>query len=97
MASNTEQALAQRKIGYPLMIRPSVLGGRAMKIIQDEKMLWEYVTKLEGFTRPPYCDKFLENAIESEADAISDGSDAFVPAMCSILNMPEFIQATLPA
>ena len=85
MASNTEQALAiAEKIGYPLMIRPSyVLGGRAMKIIQDEKMLWEYVTKAVGVSpdRPLLLDKFLENAIESEADAISDGSDAFVPAI----------------
>ena len=66
------------------MIRPSyVLGGRAMKIILDEEMLEEYVAKAVGVSpdRPLLLDKFLEDAIESEADAISDGIDAFVPAV----------------
>lgn len=85
MASNLEQALSVAdRIGYPLMIRPSyVLGGRAMKIILDEEMLEEYVAKAAGVTpdRPLLLDKFLEDAIESEADAISDGVDAFVPAV----------------
>jgi carbamoyl-phosphate synthase large subunit len=85
MASNLEQALAiVERIGYPLMIRPSyVLGGRAMKIILDEEMLEEYVAKAVGVSpgRPLLLDKFLEDAIESEADAISDGVDAFVPAV----------------
>jgi carbamoyl-phosphate synthase large subunit len=85
MASNLEQALViAERIGYPLMIRPSyVLGGRAMKIILDEEMLEEYVAKAVGVSpdRPLLLDKFLEDAIESEADAISDGSDAFVPAV----------------
>jgi carbamoyl-phosphate synthase large subunit len=85
MASNLEQALEiAARIGYPLMIRPSyVLGGRAMKIILDEDMLEEYVAKAVGVSpdRPLLLDKFLEDAIESEADAISDGIDAFVPAV----------------
>jgi len=85
MASNLDEALAiAEKIGYPLMIRPSyVLGGRAMKIILDEQMLAEYVAKAVGVSpdRPLLLDYFLEDAIESEADAISDGSDAFVPAV----------------
>ena len=85
MASNLEQALAiSKRIGYPLMIRPSyVLGGRAMKIILDEEMLEEYVAKAVGVSpdRPLLLDKFLEDAIEAEADAISDGVDAFVPAV----------------
>jgi len=85
MASNLEQALAiAERIGYPLMIRPSyVLGGRAMKIILDEEMLEEYVVKAVGVSpdRPLLLDKFLEDAIETEADAISDGIDAFVPAV----------------
>ena len=85
MASNLEQALAiAERIGYPLMIRPSyVLGGRAMKIILDEEMLEEYVAKAVGVSpdRPLLLDKFLEDAIEAEADAISDGTDAFVPAV----------------
>jgi carbamoyl-phosphate synthase large subunit len=85
MASNLEQALAiSERIGYPLMIRPSyVLGGRAMKIILDVEMLEEYVAKAVGVSpdRPLMLDKFLEDAIEAEADAISDGVDAFVPAV----------------
>ena len=85
MASNLNQALEiAGRIGYPLMIRPSyVLGGRAMKIILDEEMLEEYVTKAVGVSpdRPLLLDKFLEDAIESEADALSDGVDAFVPAV----------------
>ncbi|MFA5818463.1 MAG: carbamoyl-phosphate synthase large subunit [Bacteroidales bacterium] len=85
MASNLEQALAiAERIGYPLMIRPSyVLGGRAMKIILDEEMLEEYVAKAVGVSpdRPLLLDKFLEDAIEAEADAISDGVDAYVPAV----------------
>jgi len=85
MASNLEQALSiAERIGHPLMIRPSyVLGGRAMKIILDEEMLEEYVTKAVGVSpdRPLLLDKFLEDAIESEADALSDGVDAFVPAV----------------
>jgi carbamoyl-phosphate synthase large subunit len=85
MASNLEQALViAEKIKYPLMIRPSyVLGGRAMKIILDEEMLEEYIAKAVGVSpdRPLLLDKFLEDAIETEADAISDGVDAFVPAV----------------
>jgi carbamoyl-phosphate synthase large subunit len=85
MAGNLEQALTiAERIGYPLMIRPSyVLGGRAMKIILDEGMLEEYVLKAVGESpdRPLLLDKFLEDAIEAEADAISDGIDAFVPAV----------------
>jgi carbamoyl-phosphate synthase large subunit len=85
MASNLEEALAvAEKIGYPLMVRPSyVLGGRAMEVIHDEKMLKHYVAAAVDVTpeRPILIDKFLENAIEAEADAISDGIDAFVPAV----------------
>jgi len=85
MAGNMTEALnIAERIGYPLMIRPSyVLGGRAMKIILDEQMLAEYVEKAVGVSpdRPLLLDKFLEDAIESEADAISDGTDAFVPAI----------------
>ncbi|MEW6375778.1 MAG: carbamoyl-phosphate synthase large subunit [Thermodesulfobacteriota bacterium] len=85
MASNIEEALrVSEKIGYPLMVRPSyVLGGRGMEVIHDEEMLTHYVTAAVGVTpeRPILIDKFLENAIEAEADAISDGNDAFVPAV----------------
>ena len=85
MASRLEEALdIAADIGYPLMVRPSyVLGGRAMEIVHDEEMLREYVTAAVGVSpqRPILIDKFLEDAIEVEADAIADGSDAFVPAV----------------
>jgi len=85
MASSEEEALAiARRIGYPLMVRPSyVLGGRAMEVVHDEEMLRHYVAKAVEVTpeRPILIDKFLENAIEAEADAIADGMDAFVPAV----------------
>lgn len=85
MAINIDQALdVAAKVGYPLMVRPSyVLGGRGMQVVYDEDMLREYVKTATGVTpdRPILIDKFLENAIEAEADAIADGSDAFVPAI----------------
>ena len=85
MASNLEEALEIAKdIGYPLMVRPSyVLGGRAMEAVLDEEMLKHYVLAAVDVSpdRPILIDKFLENAIEAEADAIADGTDAFVPAV----------------
>ncbi|MFC1617630.1 carbamoyl-phosphate synthase large subunit, partial [Candidatus Margulisiibacteriota bacterium] len=85
MASTLEQALAiANRISYPLMVRPSfVLGGRAMEIILDEDMLRRYLKAAVDVSpdRPILIDKFLENAIEAEADAISDGTDAFVPTV----------------
>jgi len=85
MASTLEQALdVAERIGYPLMVRPSyVLGGRAMEVVHDEEMLRHYVAAAVDVSpeRPILIDKFLENAIEAEADAISDGTDAFVPAV----------------
>jgi carbamoyl-phosphate synthase large subunit len=85
MASTMKEALViANKIGYPLMVRPSyVLGGRGMKIVLDEDMLQQYVAAAVDISpeRPILIDKFLENAIEAEADAIADGTDAFVPAV----------------
>jgi len=85
MAGNLEQALnIAEKIGYPLMVRPSyVLGGRGMEVVHDEQMLRQYVAAAVEVTpeRPILIDKFLVNAIEAEADAIADGTDAFVPAV----------------
>ena len=85
MASNLEEALEiAGRIGYPLMVRPSyVLGGRGMEVVHDDEMLKQYVTAAVGVTpeRPILIDKFLENAIEAEADAIADGENAFVPAV----------------
>jgi len=85
MASTIEEALAvAADIGYPLMVRPSfVLGGRAMEIVHDEEELRRYLAAAVEVSpeRPVLIDKFLENAIEVEADAIADGRDAFVPAV----------------
>jgi carbamoyl-phosphate synthase large subunit len=85
MASTLEEALnVAEQIGYPLMVRPSyVLGGRGMEIVHDREMLERYVSAAVGVTphRPILIDKFLENAIEAEADAIADGEEAFVPAV----------------
>ena len=85
MAANLNDALkVAERIGYPLMVRPSyVLGGRGMEVVYDRQMLEQYVTAAVDVTpeRPILIDKFLENAIEAEADAISDGTDAFVPAV----------------
>ena len=85
MATHIDQALEiAGRIGYPLILRPSyVLGGRAMEIVHDEEMLRTYVQAAVDISpeRPILIDKFLENAIEAEADAICDGTDAFVPAV----------------
>jgi carbamoyl-phosphate synthase large subunit len=85
MAGSPEEAIKiAETIGYPLMVRPSfVLGGRAMEVVHDEEMLRLYVAKAVEVSpeRPILIDKFLENATETEADAIADGSDAFVPAV----------------
>jgi len=85
MASNLDEALEiAKKIGYPLMVRPSyVLGGRGMEVVHDEEMLTHYVKAAVDISpdRPILIDKFLENAMEVEADAISDGDEAFIPAI----------------
>ncbi|MBR2584675.1 MAG: carbamoyl-phosphate synthase large subunit [Thermoguttaceae bacterium] len=85
MASNVEEALAiARRIGYPLMVRPSfVLGGRAMEVVHDDEMLTDYVNAAVDISpeRPILVDRFLVNATETEADAICDGTDAFVPSV----------------
>lgn len=85
MAVNVEEALTiAERIGYPLMVRPSyVLGGRGMEVVHDEEMLRQYMAAAVGVTpeRPILIDKFLSHATEAEADAIADGSDAFVPTV----------------
>jgi carbamoyl-phosphate synthase large subunit len=85
MASTIGEALViAQEIGYPLMVRPSyVLGGRGMEVVHDEEMLRRYLAAAVDVTpeRPVLIDKFLENAIEVEADAISDGTDVFIPSI----------------
>jgi len=85
MAVTVEDALAlAKKIGYPLMVRPSyVLGGRGMEVVHDDENLVRYMKAAIGVTpeRPILVDRFLCNAMECEADAIADGENAFVPAV----------------
>ena len=85
MAVDLDEALkAAGEIGYPLMIRPSfVLGGRGMEVIYDEQMLREYVDAAVGVTpdRPLLLDRFLQEALECEADALSDGQEVYIPAV----------------
>ena len=81
-AASTRLSQIAERIGYPLMVRPSfVLGGRGMEVVHDEEMLRDYVAKAVEVTpeHPILIDRFLANAIECEADAISDGEDVFVP------------------
>ena len=85
MAVNVEEALAiADKIGYPVMVRPSyVLGGRGMEVVYDADAMVGYMNAAVGVTpdRPILIDRFLNHAIECEADAISDGTHAFVQAV----------------
>lgn len=85
MAVNVEEALAiAKKIGYPVMVRPSyVLGGRGMEVVYDDESMESYMKAAVGVTpdRPILIDRFLNHALECEADAISDGTHAFVPAV----------------
>ena len=85
MAAEIDEALdVAARIGYPLMVRPSfVLGGRGMAVLYDEKMLREYVAAAVGVTpdRPLLLDRFLHNAMECEADAVSDGVDVYIPSV----------------
>ncbi len=79
-----EALVVSRRIGYPLIVRPSyVLGGRGMEIIHDEEELVYYVSAAVTITpdKPLLIERYLENSIEIEADAISDGRDVFVPAI----------------
>ncbi|MCI8488698.1 MAG: carbamoyl-phosphate synthase large subunit [Lachnospiraceae bacterium] len=85
MATTVEEAIAiAGKIGYPVMVRPSyVLGGRGMEVVYDDESMTEYMNAAVGVTpdRPILIDRFLNHALECEADAISDGTHAFVPAV----------------
>jgi len=84
-ARSVEEALTiGRRIGYPLMVRPSfVLGGRGMEIVYDEAMLLKYAREAIQVSPeyPMLIDRFLEDAIECEVDAIADGERTFVAAV----------------
>ena len=85
MATTVDEAVEiANKIGYPVMVRPSyVLGGRGMEVVYDDESMKGYMNAAVGVTpdRPILIDRFLNHALECEADAISDGTHAFVPAV----------------
>jgi carbamoyl-phosphate synthase large subunit len=84
-AISTDQAVAiVKKIGYPVLVRPSfVLGGRAMELVYNEKDLRRYMTSAIEVTpdRPVLVDRFLEDAIEIDVDCISDGEITVIGAI----------------
>jgi carbamoyl-phosphate synthase large subunit len=76
-----EAVRAANSIGYPVMVRPSyVLGGRAMEIVYDEDSIRNYMTRAVKASpdRPVLVDRYLEDAVEIDVDAISDGRDVVV-------------------
>ena len=85
MATTVEEAIGiANGIGYPVMVRPSyVLGGRGMEVVYDDESMTGYMKAAVGVKpdRPILIDRFLNHALECEADAISDGTRAFVPAV----------------
>ncbi|MFY9638223.1 MAG: carbamoyl-phosphate synthase large subunit [Methanobacterium sp.] len=73
--------LVAERIGFPVLVRPSyVLGGRAMEIVYDDDELREYMKEAVKISpeHPILVDKFLEDAIEIDVDALSDGEDVFI-------------------
>ena len=84
-ARSLDEAVALgRKIGYPVMVRPSfVLGGRGMEVIYDEARLVKYAREAIQVSPeyPMLVDRFLDNAVECEVDAVSDGKDTFVASV----------------
>lgn len=79
--SAAEAKVIASKIGYPVLLRPSyVLGGRAMRIVYDEMGLEDYITHAVQVSpeHPVLIDRFLEDAIEIDVDAICDGEEVFI-------------------
>ncbi len=84
-ARSLDEAIALgRKIGYPVMVRPSfVLGGRGMAVLYDEEMLKRYAVEAIKVSPeyPMLIDRFLDHAIECEVDAVSDGEEVFIASV----------------
>ena len=82
MATSFEQAkLAAERIGYPVLVRPSyVLGGRGMQIVYDEPSLADYISRATEITddHPVLVDRFLDDAIEIDVDALCDGTEVYL-------------------
>ena len=82
MAASIDEAVAgANRVGYPVLVRPSyVLGGRAMVIAYDEETVVRYMKEAVEYSqdRPVLIDHFLEDAIEVDVDALSDGEDVVI-------------------
>src|SRR6202021_2535780 len=82
MATSLEEAIeGAKQVGYPVVVRPSyVLGGRAMVIAYDEESVVRYMKEAVEYShdRPVLIDHFLEDAIEVDVDALSDGEDVVI-------------------
>jgi carbamoyl-phosphate synthase large subunit len=82
MAASLDEAVAgAAKVGYPVLVRPSyVLGGRAMVIAYDEESVVRYMKEAVEYShdRPILIDHFLEDAVEVDVDALSDGEDVVI-------------------
>lgn len=79
-----EAKVVANRIGYPILVRPSyVLGGRAMEIVYDDADLERYMTEAVKVSRkhPVLIDDFLENAVEIDVDAVSDGKEVLIGAI----------------
>ena len=77
----TEAVGIAREIGYPVLVRPSyVLGGRGMEIVYDDETLQRYITRATQLSpeHPVLVDRFLEDAIEIDVDALCDGSEVYI-------------------
>jgi carbamoyl-phosphate synthase large subunit len=79
--SEAEALAVARRIGYPVVVRPSyVIAGRAMQIVYNDAELKRYISEAVEVSeeRPVLIDKYLENAVECEVDALCDGSDVYI-------------------
>ena len=90
-AKTFEEAKAvAAKLGYPVLVRPSfVLGGRAMAICYDEKTLARFIEEATDVNpdHPVLVDKFIEDALEIDVDALSDGEDVFIGGIMEHIEM----------
>ncbi|GIS52018.1 MAG: hypothetical protein Ct9H90mP27_5090 [Gammaproteobacteria bacterium] len=100
VAANVEEGLRRaEKIGYPIVVRPSyVLGGRAMEIVYDQKELGRYLQNAVDVSNesPVLLDRFLDDAIEIDIDAISDGEKVVIGAIMQQLSKLAFTLVILP-